>query len=415
MIPAVQSPIIPYSAQASAVSLNWQWLEDLPLNKKTGIGLIISTEVSYMSLTNTQFSCSLSTLAGAWENRLVFIKKIVEDIVKRCPKDEEVAIVSLGSGHLLIEYIIGKALIENDFQKISLFLIDPVYRFQSNQKEAENTKELFKEFRERIGSSYSDKWNEPFPKERIHYLSRAQNVEKYFVDNSNVVLLESLPPYGQIKNTMKKYNLLDLKPEEFFMGSLFVPAEHANAIAFLPSELKKTYLKVGATFNDSLPLVAFKNMKSNSNYCIDWGCKIYPNGKFFLNFFGGRDYYQSKGLSDDLSIVLPNGKEIISNQLIPSLKEIIEIALQQKIDLLKKGDPEKMLSQTEIMGLLTLVKEELYKFNFRCESFFLADYAIDRSGLVSFLSAKAGHHYRKAFSLTADPYTIYKIDETTLM
>ncbi len=94
---------------------------------------------------------------------------------------------------------------------------------------------------------------------------------------------------------------------------------------------------------------------------------------------------------------------------------MIEDGLAQKIDLLKKEDSKKVLSQAEITKLLFFVQEELKSFHFACESFFLADYSTDRLELVSFLSAKAGHHHRKAFSLVADPVTVYKIDEKEIL
>src|SRR5690348_6218485 len=90
-----------------------QWIDALPIRPievETPLGI---REVKALELENTALSCSTHTSAGQWSCRRAFINEVLTDLFQNCPKDQPLAFVSIGSDLLLMEYILGKALIES--------------------------------------------------------------------------------------------------------------------------------------------------------------------------------------------------------------------------------------------------------------------------------------------------------------
>lgn len=385
-------------------SIQWDWLNQLQLTTSKG---------TVMHEAGTSLSCTVLN-AGKWENRIAFIKKVVEDAVLNCPKDEPFVFVSLGSNRSLIEFLIGKALIENGFREISFFLIDPAYIF-SEPAELQSMKKALSDFRTHIGSVYSATWNEPFPENQIHELSSAQDISKYFPPYANVTVIESLPPYTQSLNYIKKWKL-ELKPEEVFIGSLFVPPDQANAVAFLPKTCIEKCRMQGIKFDgfNGLPVVVFQSPSSQSYYCLDWGCKIQTDGSYLVSFFGAEGYCSGFPISAQDELALPSGDVISFDQWIPMTQRALEDMLSKHIEALKQDNPQKKLSQSEKSTLLEKVKQTLSDYIPDMEFFYLADYGADRTEMLSFLSSHASHHYRKVFALIADGDDSYAITENQI-
>jgi hypothetical protein len=405
MIPTVDKLTFQCTQQTFSNPLDWKWLDELPIK---AIHANLAKEITLMNIENTFLSFCISTPAETTENRLDFIKKIVGDIHQKCSKNEEIVLISMGCDHLLMEYLIGRALIENGYQKISFQLIEPTFRFTTLPPK--HVQKVRDEFNKWIGKAYAVKWNQPLPKDSIHYSPRAESVKNHFKNSPNVAFIECFPPTTVLKNSMTCH--IAIKPEELFTGSTFVPYEQANAITFIPKALVQQYKQAGIKLDHSLPFIGFKNAQGVTS-CVDWGCKIYPDGKFFLNFFGAQDYYGEMSLGN-FNVTFPDGKRVPFNQLMKELKDLIEKTLKIKIDILKTDHPDRKLSQAEITTLLLSVTEQVADLELGWSIFFTADYAVDRSGLVEFLSKNASQHYRKAFSLEANPQNVFKITETTL-
>lgn len=146
-------------------------------------------------LKGSPLSCSIHTEAGQWENRKIYMEQIFADLMAHCPKDEPLILISFGSDRLITEYVLGQSLLENGFRHILFFLIDPSYVF-SEEKSLESLDHAKKDFRQRLETVYFSVYHRPLAKEAIRFLSRCQNVSKYFPDNANVVVIESLPPHA---------------------------------------------------------------------------------------------------------------------------------------------------------------------------------------------------------------------------
>lgn len=386
-------------------SLNW--IDKLPL-KKISLSSSIPSEsgkVENLELKGTHFSCTVSSEAARWDNRKIYIKNILSDIIANCPKDEPLALVSHGSDRLLIEYILGKVLIEQGFSKISFFLIDPMYVF-SNSEERNTINELLNNFREKIESIFLESCKEHLSKERIKFLSRAQNITKYFTqDHPNVVLIECLPPYSESIKDMKKYRAPEKTALELMVGSCFVPSSKANSITFIPIHYAKL-LNLSPT-DRALPLAI---VKLESYYYLDWGCKIQSDGTFHLSFSGQENYLRSLGIPDNRQMKLETGEIIPIKDWIPTIKNAINKELILQIEQIKVNDSgKKELSQEKVTSLLEKIKEivTLYMPGIQC--FFSADYTLDHLDLITFLTEKAGHHYRKIFTLEADAENRFRI------
>ena len=316
--------------------------------------------------------------------------------------------ISLGSDRLLTEYILGKSLIENGFRQISFLLVDPGYLF-SEQENLKVIKEVLKDFRERITSVYLNTFQEHFPQESIHYLSRSQNIAKYFPSHANVAVIESLPPYAEIIKEMKKFQVEEKKPDDLLCGGYITPSKHANAVAFIPAQYTKQLSKSGATLTGALPLAIFKSVQSKSYWYLDWGCKIHSDGTYRLSFSGEEQYWESLRISKDSQIKLTTGEEVQAKQFIPIVRDSIEKALSEQLKNITKGNSEKKLSQEDLTALLEKVKETIMVYMPGISCFFSADYLLDRNAAITFIASQASQHYRKTFSLIPDLNTGYRI------
>jgi hypothetical protein len=386
-------------------SLKWSQFD---LRESQSQGSIIKGTVENTLLKGTDLSCTTNSEAGQWKNRKIFMEKVSANIIAECPKDEPLVLISLGADRLLIEYILGKILIENGFREISFFLVDPSYVFS----EGENQKainDVLKDFRTGIESIYLNTHKEHFAKERIRYLSRSQNIAKYFPPNSNVAVIESLPPYAELIKDMQKYKVPEKKPEDLLVGGRIVPLSHANAVAFIPNQYAEQLNRSGAKLKDSLPLALFKSAQSKTYFCIDWGCKIQADGTYRLSFSGEEHYFESLGVPKDQRVELATGEIVTVDQWIPIIKKSIEHMLFKQIEDITGGTVQKQLSQKNITVLLEKVKQIAMRYMPGLNCFFLADYVLDRAEAMTFVSSHASLNYRKVFKLIADVDTSYKV------
>lgn len=413
------------------LSLDWIWLDAVQKH------LDITNQT--VRWEDTSLSCSLLSETGSWNNRLEYIEKVVNDILENYPKDEELSIVSMGAGELLMEFIIGKALIEYGFQKISFFLIEPTHHYDN--KETRETKKLLKDFRELISAVYEEKWKEPLPEERIHFLARSRDLENCIGSSSNVALLECLPPDDEVFNLRYKHKLP--KSLDTFQFSAQVPFEQANSVAFIPTAITDHFKR--ESLQHGVPFIALKERKTKVEYGIDWGCKIRPDEfssieKYSISLYGAEKYFKEmidfktilrkkakikvkKGISNknfrsfekrfreenQIDKAVSNVKEKILNQ--------IENKLEQQIDVFKKNDNFKKLTQEQTTVLLEIAIKEfanLINLNIDCKPFFLADYATDRDELVSYFVSRRAGSYAKHFTLEADKVNGYMIDVRAL-
>ncbi len=388
-------------ATSSACLVKWK---DYDLRVAKLNASIINGTVKNTVLHGTQLSCTCETEAGQWKNRKIFIQNILADIVGQCPKDENLVLISLGSDRLLTEYILGKTLIENGFCKISFFLVDPTY-VSSSPDNLNSMRQVLNDFRTNIESVFLRKNKEHLSKDKIRFLSRCQNITKYFTAGAHVVVIESLPPYAELIKDMQKSQVPVKSPQDLIMGSHLVQSNQANTIAFVPKQYIKTMQESGANLTDSLPLAIFKC--EQSNFYLDWGCKIMPNGNYSLSFTGEESYLKSYGISQD-RIQLVTGENIEAKEWIPGIRNRIETKLSMEIESLKRQNSQELLSQKDLTMLLEKVKEVAI-LHLPVSCFFSADYVLDREVAMLFLSTNAGHHYRKTFSLMADADTGYKI------
>ncbi|MBA2727995.1 MAG: hypothetical protein H0U49_07470 [Parachlamydiaceae bacterium] len=396
-------------------TINFEWLDKLPLVEKKGRGNIIDTPVTSCHLKGKGLYFSTCTVAGKLENRLLFIKKIACDVVQNCPKDEPLVFISLASGGLLMEYMLGKLLFENGFQDVTFFLIDPIYKF-CEIKERQKMERVLLDFRALIATAFSTKWNGPFPDTQIRYLSSAQNVSKYLPDHPNVILMESLPPHGEFVRSFKRDGIPERCQNEYFMGNQFVPPENANAISFFPDVLEESARKVGATFAtySSLPYFILQSGPSKPKYTIDWGCKIKSNGSFFVKFFGADGFCAGLPIKPTQNLQLTKERSVIFSQWFPTIQQTIEEALTKDISRIQNGDSQRKLLQNEKTALLNKVQKIFDSLFPGAKSFYLADYASDRSEMIDYLLQHAGNHYRKGFTLFSDTENSFAISEQIL-
>ncbi len=421
-----QSEKTPSTISSNLVKWREYHFEDVTLQ-----GSIIDEVVTNKQLKGTLLSCTIETEAGKWQNRQAFIEKVLANIFSRCPKDEPLVLISLGSDRLLIEYILGKSLLENGFQQLSFILIDPIYAL-SDPSELRITLNVLADFRKHIEQVYLASYQEGLAKERIRFLSRGQNVAKCFPQHANVALIECLPSYAEcLKDIVKhwnkeKANIVKYEPdqkkaaelianlpykvkktEDLLAGGCIVSPKHANALALMPRQYAEQLQKAGAKFKEtsSLPVAIFQF--AASYFYLDWGCKIESDGSYHLSFNGEESYFASLGLSSDQEIKVGKDEVVRVKEWIPTIKKRIEELLQREI---KQIEPNQAnLSQEQISSLLIKVQEVALLYMPGIQSYFTADYALDRKELLTTIKSQASQHYRRAFSLSADTYTTYKI------
>ncbi|MGH2612525.1 MAG: hypothetical protein ACRDFB_05690 [Rhabdochlamydiaceae bacterium] len=383
--------------------------EKFAFEKVSLSGAAINHNVENQQLKGTCLSCTIQMEVGRWENRKIFIERVLEDIVAKCPKEERLVLISLGAAYLLIEYILGKVLIENGFN-VSFLLVDPIYVF-FEQEHRGRIQSVLKDFREKIEAVYHTKYKQTLPKDNIHYLSRAQHIDKYFPQGANVVVIESFLPYAEVIKEIDEWQAPKKNPEYLMAGGVghIVPAAHANGVALVPASYVRRIKTFGGTLRYFLPLLILRQTSSNAPFYIDWGCKIRPDGTYYLSFSGEEFYLESLDISPDRKIVLETEETVQASELIPKLQESIKTMLDKQIATIKGDNSQKKLSQEEITTLLKKVEEvaTLYMPGIKC--FFSADYVLDRDEAMAFISSHAGHHYRKTFSLMADKKERYRI------
>jgi hypothetical protein len=380
------------------------WLENLKPK------IFIENQVERLGFEEMPLSCATNKPAGQWDNRRDFIEQVVMDLVvySNCPKDKPMALISTGSGLLLIEYLIGKTLIENGFLNLSFFLIDPLYDRLENEKKQQLTEDF-----QTLLNKVKDK---DFPENRIHYLSRVQNFPKDFPSETNVVWIESLPPCSKIISDIKGYRMEEKTRDELLVGSAICSSsDQANAIAFIPQNyFKDEDVKFESKLKNlnSIPFIPFET-SSEKYYYIDWGCKIFSDWTYSLIFSGEQDWCQNYNLDDDL-FILPSEDEI-TNGWVPETKKAIEEELDKQIEEMKLKDSQTEFNQENRKILLEKIKKVAKDYIKGVQCFFLSDYAVDRKDLVSVLSSQKNREYSKVWTLDADPgYKGYKISSNNI-
>lgn len=364
-------------------------------------------------LQGSHLACTVSSDAAKWSNRVVFIEKIVSDILGNCPKDEELFIVSLGSNQLLVEYIVGKTLFEKGYKKIKFLMVDPCYLAA---KENISSLPYLVDFKQEIALVYQRENGEPLAQDRIKYLSRAQNIKKYFTENANVIVIESLPPYSEVIKDMKIYKVEPKNEENLLSGSRIVPFEQANTVSFIPSQILEIWKEKGTDISSCLPLPLFELDKSSPHiksfatprFMVDWGCKIYKDGSYSLSFTGAKRFFAS--CLDNNRPPSLEKVDVLTQRTITLITNIKEI-INSRVEVIKTENSNKQLSQENVTELLhrisILVKETLPMI----ECFYTADFVVDRKEALDYLTLKAGHHYRKTFQFRAHAENTYEIVE----
>lgn len=392
---AFKITVIP-QVPAHSSSIKW---EDFDLHITCSQANILVKVIENIVLKGTNLSCTISNECGNWMHRKSLIEKMFSDIVTHCPKADPLVIFSLGSNRLIMEYILGKLLIDEGFTNISFILGDPEYKF--SQDNLQNIKEIFKDFRSCIQSCYLDKHKAHFADSRIQFLSRIQNVSKHFPPHANVAIMECLPPNSLIAKIIKDRNLTEKSFDDMLIGGYIVPSTEANAMTFYPIQHEVHLRKNGAFLKDSFPIGIFE-LPSRTQYYIDWGCKIERSGTYRLSFTGKDEYLDSLNIRRDREIGFDMGKKILAHQWIPILEQELDTLLKKQIQEIKGTDPQKELTQENITTLLEKVKTVVELYMPKLLHFFpTADYALDRQEALSFIASQDSC-YRKVFTLHAD-------------
>jgi hypothetical protein len=379
------------------------WLENLKPK------IFIENQVERLGFEEMPLSCATNKPAGQWDNRRDFIEQVVMDLVvySNCPKDKPMALISTGSGLLLIEYLIGKTLIENGFLNLSFFLIDPLYDRLENEKKQQLTEDF-----QTLLNKVKDK---DFPENRIHYLSRVQNFPKDFPSETNVVWIESLPPFSKTISDINSRKMEKKTRDELLVGSTICSSsDQANAIAFMPDNYFKN-VKSALENSTCIPLIPI-NIESNKYY-IDWGCKIFSDWTYSLTFSGEKEWRQCYGYNDESWFKLFENIGISYLDWIPTTKEAIKKELDNQIEEMKLKDSETKCNQENRKSLLEKIQDVAEKYIKGVHCFFLSDYAVDRKDLVSLLSSQNNRDYSKVWTFDFNPDNVdegYKISSNNI-
>lgn len=353
-------------------------------------------------LKGTNLFCTISMEGGQWDYRKKFIDAVAADIIANCPKDEPLVLVSLGADRLLMEYILGKTLIENGFHQISFYLVDPAYLLSSDSIK-EELEMVRNQFRALIEVVYLKSCGKILSKEEVRFFSRGINIQKYFPKGANVALIESYPPYQKTVKDLNAYQVEQKLPEDLMAGGYIVEVKDANAVAFMPASHLSIYEKncklYGGLPTALLPL-------GSDHYLLDWGCKIRSDGSYRLSFSAEKEYPRfiaenvNKPLETKIEIV--KGIAVQIQEWVSVTQEAIKKDLDQQMAMIKKIRPGQSLSQSNITELLKRIVAIASKYMPGIGSFYTADYSMDREEVLSFLAFHAGHHYRRTFLLMAD-------------
>lgn len=362
-------------------------------------------QIKSVLLKGSPLSCSIHTEAGQWENRKIYMEQVFADLIAHCPKDEPLVLISFGSDRLITEYVLGQSLIENGFRQILFFLIDPSYTF-SEKASQKSLNQAIKDFRQRLEIVNFSINHQPLAKEAIRFFSRCQNVSKYFPDGANVVVIESLPPHAYPMKQMVDKKLTIKPMEDLLLGSHLVPSDHANAVTFIPGQFKDKMRSSGIKCENALPLTVVHPPKPHSEFYFDWGCKIQQDGTFRISFTGVQEFLKTLNVNEE--------KHLKHQNSLAGMKNCVEWTLHQEIGHLRGDQPARQLAQAEITSLLEKVVRISQDFLPGLNCYYSVDYVFDRKDALRYLSAHAGHHYRKMFSLLADPVKAYQITVTTI-
>ncbi len=324
-----------------------------------------------LTLAGTTISCCLPintdiSVAGSLATRKEFLEKTFETICRTYPKSAPLYLISMGSDHLLMEYILAKSLKEQGY---TLFFIgiDPSYKI-ADKHTVESLQPVLQTFRREMD----------VPQEQIRYLSDARHLEKYLPVGAPVVLLESMPPYGYCFMQMEKKQLPGKSIEAFFGGGRIVPKEAANALCLFPKSYA-TVLKDIIAYGTAIPC-PFAIEKDGKETYLDYGVKIAPDGTFYVN-------------------------------LEPQwIKKHLEIAINKLISGMREQDPKRPLSQKEISFILQEIEKFIISKKIPLDCHFSLDYGLGRKAAKDTILKHSVPEYRTLFTLRADATQGYRID-----
>lgn len=346
------------------------WLKKLPIQI-----IQASDGDSRMLIKGTSFGCAVETEEKNWENRLRYIETVIKDVMTNCPNDKPLTIVSQGSDRLAIEYLLYLALFKMGYSNLSIIPIDPRYKYLPDE-ELKVINSTLKEFREAISNLNGTGFNQ----DRIRFLSSTKNVEKYFSQQSNVIVIDCFPPYSKtLEHDLIKANLKPANKETFIATNYIVPSSDiANGIAIFPDFVNPVRYEQRTT----VPLVTF----NQGQFYIDCGCKIKPDGTYSVFFNQIEDYFERLYGSDDAS----KSSGISSYK---KIEEEIRNMLDSQIKEMKR-DGITELNQKQIGLLLDEVKK--IAESHQAQTRFVTDYSLDQDAMVSYLAKNAGD-YAKLF------------------
>ncbi len=369
-------------------TLDLTWVGKLPLQERCSRDDTFKKTLRVLHLRDTHLYCMVDSPAGEWESRKQFIQQMVENMVHQCPRDKPVVLLSLGSGKLLVEYVVGRALIEQGFSEISFFLVDIAYKLEK----PEEIQPILSNFRSLMERIYSQKFSgRTLSPDRIVYLSRMQNIGKYFPRQACVAVLENLPPIAKVVNTLRK-NGLDIPEENLLCGNLILTPEHANAVALIPPGLD-TILREQTTQEGSLPVAIFGSpTNKEARFIFDWGYKIRSDGTFMKHFTHLEEFcnHELSHISDNALIRMPTGELITKQEVFPLIQKAIEAEIK------KTPTP---LDQSKMTALLQKIASIASTYMPALRPLYLADYSLDREASMKYLREHANFAYRRAFTL----------------
>jgi hypothetical protein len=189
------------------------------------------------------------------------------------------------------------------------------------------------------------------------------------------------------------------------MTGLVVPEKEANALMFIPRGNAAAQTESGARLRITVPFAIHKT-STNIFYANNWGCKICKNGSYRVSLHGAKTYFDDN-LFKNLTITLKSGETF-------ALKNVVPI-VQGKVEALLQREANKPLTQPQVTSLLQRVQNIFDEHIPGLDTFYLADFWLDKTFALDYLANHAGHTYRKHFSLLADDKKQYVISEKTIM
>lgn len=434
MIMAIPSdlPRLAGSASASAIPLSSsdqamsKWIrQNIALETFDGVS-VTGVKIIAQQLKDSSINCGIDPKdkAALWESRVIFLRDVMMDITKNCPKDEKLVVISLGSCFLLMEYILGKYLIEHGYREVSFVCVDLAYLF-GTPDHLKKIRQSMNEFKTRLGEDYTKQYREPLPSDRVRFIHTAEDVENNFPQQANVLVMESLPAQHKFVSEIERLTKEKVDRKNLLGDAIVVPEGFANAVTFICPSMGHNIEK-----GERLPFMKTQDPVTKKWGFIDYGVKIGRDGTFILNFLGEKylekllDAPSKNPLTDILAQILskskPMGGEAMAmlsqddvqkmmaplsqkEHSIPKLRDELNGTLKAEIEALKKGDLERKITRQEITTLLQKVQEIAKKHLPSFESVPLGDYETSRADMLAFLSTNASHHYRKVFTLAAHP------------